>query len=80
MSRELSLKDKIIREIYLEDGGSMNEVKYIVETQFEYVAQVMKHSAFEGVLLPYFGKFWAKAYRVQKVNEAANKIKAHGII
>lgn len=76
MAKELNIKENIIREIYLEDGGSLNEITQIVETQFEYVAKVMKHGTFEGVLLPYLGKFWAKPRRVQLFNQAMNKKKA----
>jgi len=76
------LKAEIIKEIAHEDGGTPAEIAEIVESQFEFLSDIVRHGAFEGVRLPHFGTFWAKPQRVQLVNqEAINKrLKKDGLI
>lgn len=51
----------------------------IYRSSISYTIHTMEHSGFDTIMLPYFGKFMVKPYRLKKFNE--NKIKRkHGII
>jgi len=65
-----SLKERIIREIVRENGGSVIEVEQIIDFQAQFVANIMKDGGFEGVFLPYLGKFHVIPYRIQRFNDA----------
>lgn len=76
MSKKQLLREEIIKEIATEDGGTRSEIKEIVDTQFEFIADIFRRGAFEGVRMPFFGVFWAKPGRVQAVNEQAARQRA----
>ncbi|HAH23901.1 MAG TPA: hypothetical protein DCL77_09100 [Prolixibacteraceae bacterium] len=65
-----SLKQRIIREIVKENGGTVTEVEQIIDFQAAFVANTIKDGGFEGIFLPYLGKFHVIPYRIQKFNDA----------
>lgn len=70
MPRANKLKQQIIREIILENGGTYDEVSAVVESQFAFLKREMEHGAFSTVRLPYFGKFFVKPARLSRLNHA----------
>ena len=62
---EKILSKRISKEI----GMPYEQVISIARSCIGYVVHVMKHSGFETVHLPYFGKFTVKPYRLQLYNE-----------
>lgn len=71
------------KEIAKHTAKKMNipfeETLNIYKSTISYVIHVMKHSGFDTVKLPYFGKFTVKPYRLQKYNEQKIKRK-NGLI
>ena len=62
------LYDKILTELSSSIGGDAQELKNIVDTQFEFVHTTMRKGEFETVRLPYLGKFHVKLTRLQLFN------------
>jgi nucleoid DNA-binding protein len=62
------IKEKLIKEIKDEMGGTTKELRSIIESQFEYVAYRMGKGEFEGIRLPYFGLFHCNPNRVKNLN------------
>lgn len=64
-----ALKDEIIREVKLENrkviGMTSENITAVVDFQFSYIREVMERGDYEGVRLPYFGKFFAKIERIK---------------
>lgn len=69
MSNRAYLKDEIIREIRRENrktaGMTADNISKAVEFQFQYVRRVMEAGEYEGVRLPYLGKFYATVFRIK---------------
>lgn len=64
------LKQKLIREIVRENGGTISEIEQIIDFQAEFVAKTIERGEFKGVFLPYLGKFHVVPYRLQQLNYA----------
>jgi len=65
-----NLKERLIKEIVRENGGTVTEVQQIIDFQAQFLANTMKDGGFEGVFLPYLGKFHVIPYRIQRFNDA----------
>ena len=70
MARPSKLMEEIIQEIVQEDGGTYEEVREVVMSQFAFLRKHMEHGAFSTVRLPYLGKFYVKPGRLSKLNHA----------
>ena len=47
----------------------LSKVEEIINYQFKYVERVMKEGKFEGVRLPYFGKFYVNKKRLEYIKK-----------
>lgn len=63
--------DAIIAKIAREEGIEESEVRKIVYSQFELVANTMEEGEFKAVRIPYFGVFKAKPERIAYVKNAS---------
>ena len=55
---------------------SVEEVRKVWKSQFALVEQVMKKGDFEAIRLPYFGRFYVKPGRVEKLTNAVTLSRA----
>ena len=62
------LKDKLYKQIAEEYGTTAEEVRSIVESQFEFLRKTIEHGAFDSVRIPFFGRFYVNPYRLHKLN------------
>lgn len=62
------LKDKLYKQIAEEYGTTVEEVRSIVESQFEFLRKTIEHGAFDSVRIPFFGRFHVNPYRLHKLN------------
>ena len=58
----------IIREVAKQEGVAVKEVEQIVSFQSQYLRHVMTNSGFEGLRLPYVGRFLASPKAIQYIN------------
>lgn len=75
MARRVQI-DEIEKHIADLHGLTQKEVSDVWRSQFALVERTIEEGDFEGVRLPYFGKFYVRAGRVDHINravEAANK-------
>lgn len=73
------LREEVIREIKQECGGSVTEIAGIVNFQFQYLSRIIRDGAYEGVRLPYLGKFHTKVMRIKLItNEAFRRKREQG--
>lgn len=70
MARVNKVKRSICTEIIEENGGSLQEVENIVESQFEFLRKTMEKGDFSQVRMPYLGKFHVRPQRLYKLNHA----------
>lgn len=70
MARVNKIKRAICEDIVEENGGTLDEVENIVESQFEFLRTTMEKGDFSQVRFPYLGKFYVKPHRVYKLNHA----------
>ena len=70
MARVNKVKREICNEIVEENGGSLDEIENIVESQFEFLRKTMERGDFSQVRMPYLGKFYVKPQRLYKLNHA----------
>lgn len=70
MARVNKVKREICIEIVEENGGSLDEIENIVESQFEFLRKTMERGDFSQVRMPYLGKFYVKPQRLYKLNHA----------
>jgi len=76
---EIITEKEISKEIATKLKIPYEEVLSVYKSSIAYVIHVMKHSGFDTIKLPYFGKFGVKPYRLQKYNEEKIR-KKNGII
>jgi len=50
----------------------LSKVEEIINYQFKYVSKIMKEGNFEGVRLPYFGKFYVNKNRLAHIKRLSN--------
>ena len=50
----------------------LSKIEQIIDYQFKFVEKVMKEGKFEGVRLPYFGKFYVNKNRLKHVKKLSN--------
>lgn len=62
------LKEKMYRALAEEYGTTVDEVRSIVESQFEFLRKTIERGAFDSVRLPMFGRFYVNPYRLHKLN------------
>jgi len=67
-------KKEIIRKIARELGLSIGEVEEAVDSQFHFVASVMKSDTFDQIRLPFFGRFWVKAQRLKHLQKFGKRM------
>lgn len=67
------LMDKAAMKVAYEKGIPKFEVYRIWASQFKIVANTMKKNEFEGVMLPYLGKFIVSMVKLRRINESAAK-------
>lgn len=72
---EKEIARSVAKKLNIPYEGALN----IYKSTISYVIHVMKHSGFDSVKLPYFGRFGVKPYRLQKYNEYKIK-KKNGLI
>ena len=53
----------------------LSKVEEIINYQFKFVGKIMKEGKFEGVRLPYFGKFTVNPNRVKHINKLKDATK-----
>mgnify|MGYP003673006217 CR=1 FL=1 len=53
----------------------LSKVEEIINYQFKYIGDIMKKGKFEGVRLPYFGKFTVNPNRVKHINKLKDAAK-----
>ena len=66
-------KDRIIQLLATKHNLPLKKIKQIIEYQFKFVTKVIKDGKFEGVRLPYFGKWSVNKNRVKYINKLKNK-------
>ena len=54
----------------------LSKVEEIINYQFKFIERVMKEGKFEGVRLPYFGKFYVKKKRLEHIKKLSNDKKS----
>ena len=59
----------LYKEVAARKGVSPQTVQDCVEIVGKFIADTIKHGAFEGIMVPYFGKFAAKQKSVQWMND-----------
>jgi hypothetical protein len=68
-----ALKEEIIREIRQENqkviGMTAEHISNVVEFQFQFVRKVIEAGEYEGVRLPYLGKFYTKVERIKALTD-----------
>ena len=71
------LKDKkvIIQILATKYNLSLKKVEDIVNSQFKFVDKIMKKGNFDGIRLPYFGKFSVNPNRVKHINKLKSEKK-----
>ena len=71
------LKDKkvIIQILATKYNLPLKKVEDIVNSQFKFVDKIMKKGNFEGIRLPYFGKFSVNPNRVKHINKLKSEKK-----
>lgn len=62
------LKEKLYKRVAEEYGTTVEEVRSIVESQFEFLRKTIEHGAFNSVRIPFFGRFYVNPYRLHKLN------------
>ena len=69
------LKDKkiIIQILATKYNLPLKMVEDIVNSQFKFVDKIMREGNFDGVRLPYFGKFSVNPKRVKHLNKLKNE-------
>ena len=50
----------------------LSKIEQIIDYQFKFVEKVMKEGKFEGVRLPYFGKFYVNKNRLKHIKKLSN--------
>jgi nucleoid DNA-binding protein len=71
------IKDKkiIIQILATKYNLPLKEVENIINSQFKFVDKIMRTGNFDGVRLPYFGKFSVNPGRVKHINKLNEKRK-----
>ena len=59
----------IIQKLSIEYNLPIQKIEEAIYYQFKYTNQVMRKGEFEGVRLPYFGKFHVNPGRIKHLNE-----------
>jgi nucleoid DNA-binding protein len=62
------VKDELCRKVAEEFGCTVEQVRSIVDSQYEYLRKTIEHGAFDSVRLPLFGRFHVNPYRLHKLN------------
>ena len=63
-----AVKEKLYRQLAEEYGASIDEIRQICESQFQFLRNTIEHGAFDSVRLPMFGRFYVNPYRLHKIN------------
>ena len=50
----------------------LSKIEQIIDYQFKFVEKGMKEGKFEGVRLPYFGKFYVNKNRLKHIKKLSN--------
>ena len=66
-------KNEIIYYLANKYNLPLKTINKIVTYQFKYIAKIMKEGNFEGIRLPYFGKFSVNPNRVKYLTALKNK-------
>ena len=71
------LKDKkiIIQILATKYNLPLKKVEDIVNSQFKFVDKIMREGNFDGIRLPYFGKFSVNPNRVKHINKLKSEKK-----
>ena len=70
------VKEKLYKKLAEEYGTTIDEIRSIVDSQFEFLRKTIEHGAFNSVRLPFFGRFYVNPYRLHKLNlERSQKAK-----
>jgi hypothetical protein len=67
MIRQVNVK-AIYAKIAKENDLDIHEVEAAARSQFAFVKKVMEEGKFEGVRLPFFGRFWVKPGRKEMMD------------
>ena len=62
------LKDKLYKQLAEAYGTTVDEIRSIVESQFEFLRKTIEAGAFDSVRIPFFGRFYVNPYRLHKLN------------
>jgi len=68
MADRTMCNQSILKEVALELGLTLKEVKEIVDTQSEYTKYVIESGSFDNVRWPYLGIFRSKTKEIQMLN------------
>ena len=66
-------KEEIIYSLANKYNLPLKKVKQMIEYQFKFVEKIMKKGDFEGIRLPYFGKFTVNPKRVEHITKLKNE-------
>lgn len=66
-------KELIIYKLANKYNLPLSKIKEIVDSQFKYVAKVIKQGEYETVRLPYFGKFSVNKGRLKYLTKNKNE-------
>lgn len=71
------MKDKqdLIHILATRHNLPLSKIEKIINFQFKQVAKIMKMGEFEGIRLPYFGKFTVNPKRVEHITKLKDKCK-----
>lgn len=71
------IKDKkiIIQILATKYNLPLKEVENIINSQFKFVDKIIRQGNFDGIRLPYFGKFSVNPNRVKHINKLNEKRK-----
>lgn len=68
----------ILREVSLELGLDLREVKAIVDSQSEFTKEVMESNTYDSIRWPYLGVFRSKPKEIQILNHLKGLSKEQG--
>ena len=62
------VKEKLYKKLADEYGTTVDEIRSIVDSQFEFLRKTIERGAFDSVRIPFFGRFYVNSYRLHKLN------------
>jgi nucleoid DNA-binding protein len=66
-------KKALIQSLASKHNLPLSTVEEIINSQFKYVAKIMRDETVDAIRLPYFGNFWVKKGRVDCVTKRKKK-------